>query len=211
MTQDYLLLRGMVIGFALAAPVGPVGVLCIRRALLDGRHAAFIAGLGAALADTLFGAVAGLGLTVISSFLLSHQALIRLVGGFFLIAIGLRGWNRKPCVETGEGGKGPGLAKDFVSTFMLALTNPATILAAVPVVAAVGAKGLHDAAGGGELILGVFLGSTLWWLVLSAVAGAIRSRFSPQLLTLLNRLSGAMLTLTGGVILISLVFYYFDR
>ena len=205
---NLLFLRGMVIGFALAAPVGPVGVLCIRRALADGRVAAFCAGLGAALADTVFGAVAGLGLTVVSSFLLSHQVFIRLVGGTFLIYVGVRGYGQKAKVGEDDAG-GAGLVKDFLSSFMLAISNPATILAAVPVVAAVGAVGLRDADSATWLVAGVFSGSTLWWLLLSAAAGAVRSRFSPKVLVLLNRISAVLLTVTGTFILASLVWKMF--
>jgi threonine/homoserine/homoserine lactone efflux protein len=210
MMQYLLLLRGLAIGFALAAPVGPVGLLCIRRALVDGRHAAFVAGLGAALADTIFGAIAGLGLTMISSFLLNHQTSIRLIGGVFLIVVAVRGWHDRDCAKTGEL-KGGGLVKDFVSTFLLTLSNPATILAALGVFAALGAIGLDDPAAASVLILGVFLGSTLWWLLLSAAAGAVRSRFSPQSLRLLNRVSSVVLGLTGSAILAMLLLDYFRK
>ena len=202
MTQNFLFLRGMVIGFALAAPVGPVGVLCIKRALVNGRLAAFCAGLGAAIADTIFGAVAGLGLTVVSSFLLTHQVIIRIVGGSFLIFVGLRGYGQKPSVEEEEA-TGSTLIKDFFASFMLAISNPATILAAIPVVAAVGARGLRDADSATWLVMGVFSGSTAWWLILSGAAGAVRSRFSPKILTLLNRISAVLLTVTGIFILAS--------
>lgn len=205
---NLLFLRGMVIGFALAAPVGPVGVLCIKRALADGRLAAFCAGLGAALADTIFGAVAGLGLTVVSSFLIEHQVIIRLVGGSFLIFVGVRGYGQK-AASCQEDMRGAGLVKDFLSSFMLAISNPATILAAIPVVAAVGAIGLRDADSATWLVTGVFSGSALWWLVLSAAAGAVRSRFSPKVLTLLNRISAILLSVTGTFILTSLVWGYF--
>lgn len=205
---DLLFLRGMVIGFALAAPVGPVGVLCIKRALNDGRIAALCAGLGAALADTIFGAVAGLGLTVVSSFLLEHQVIIRLVGGSFLIFVGVRGYGHKAAMGE-ENTDGAGLVKDFLASFMLAISNPATILAAIPVVAAVGARGLRDADSATWLVTGVFSGSTLWWLMLSGAAGAVRSRFSPKVLTLLNRVSAVLLSVTGTFILTSLIWGYF--
>jgi len=208
--QHFLFLRGLAIGFALAAPVGPVGVLCIRRALQEGRYAAFVASLGAALADTIFGAVAGLGITVISSFLLSHQTSIRLSGGIFLMVVAIRGWRDPHCSQTAQF-KGGGLAKDFFSTFLLTLSNPATILAAVGVFAALGAIGLDDPAAASVLILGVFLGSTLWWLLLSAAAGAVRSRFSPQSLRLLNRGSSVVLGLTGIAILAMLALDYFPK
>jgi threonine/homoserine/homoserine lactone efflux protein len=208
--QSILFVRGLMIGFALAAPVGPVGVLCIKRALADGRHAAFIAGMGAALADTFFGAVAGLGLTVISSFLINHQSSIRLFGGSFLILLGLR-TIFGPKILSLESVSGPGPIKDFFSTFLITLSNPATIAGALGVFAALGAIELDHAAAATVLILGVFVGSSAWWLLLSAAAGAVRSRFSAKLLCRLNRGSGLVLALTGVGIIASLGFRYFFK
>lgn len=201
--ESFHFLRGLAIGLALAAPVGPVGILCIRRALADGRHAAFVAGMGAAFADTFYGAVAALGLTVISSFLIDHAFLLRLVGGSFLVLLGAHTFRVAPICDTGPAA-GPGLAKDFVSTFLITLSNPATILASMGVFAAIGAL---DGRGTGNprwVIIGVFAGSTLWWLTLSAVASAVRSRFTPAWLSRLNRVSGTLLVVFGCAILASL-------
>jgi threonine/homoserine/homoserine lactone efflux protein len=210
MIDCLLFLRGLAIGFVLAAPVGPVGLLCIRRALQVGREAALVAGLGAALGDTIFGAVAGLGLTMVSSFLLNHQLLIRLVGGCFLILLGLKSWrdsDRPACAE----GNGGGLLKDACSTFLLTLSNPATILAAVGVFAALGAIGLDDPMSASLLIIGVFFGSTLWWVLLTSVASAMRSRFSADRLRVLNHITAGLLSLTGGGILATLLIGYLRR
>jgi threonine/homoserine/homoserine lactone efflux protein len=199
--QPSFFLRGIAVGFALAAPIGPVGVLCIRRALADGRHAAFIAGLGAAVADTFYGAVAGLGLTVVSSFLVSHQLALRLVGGLFLIVLGVRGLRASAIAETTPN-QGPGLLRDVVSTFLITLTNPATIFAAFGVFAALGAlTGPGESGPGTYYVLGVFGGSALWWLLLSAAAGAARARLSPRRLDLLMRGSGGFLLLCGLLVM----------
>ncbi len=197
-------LRGLAIGFALAAPVGPVGVLCIRRALADGRPAAFIAGMGAAFADTFYGAVAAFGISTVSAFLETHQVSIRLVGGFFLVLLGLRGVRAGQRIEPALT-RGPGLLKDFVSTFLITLSNPGTILASMGVFAALGTLGCTECVTSGELIFGVFAGSTLWWLVLSAAAGAVRTRCSPRSLEWLNHGSGLLLLLFGLVIIGSAV------
>lgn len=201
---SYLFLRGLAIGFALAAPVGPVGVLCVRRALADGRHAAFIAGLGAAFADTFYGAVAVFGLTVISSFLMSHSIFLRVTGGLILVIVGIRSLTMRAPFESAPA-CGPGLLKDFVSTFLITLTNPGTILASMGVFAAFGAFGASGSAGlSALLILGVFCGSALWWLLLSAAASAARSRLSPRALDLLNKGSSGFLILCGLAIIASL-------
>jgi threonine/homoserine/homoserine lactone efflux protein len=199
--QPVFFLRGIAIGFALAAPIGPVGVLCIRRALADGRHAAFVACLGAAVADTFYGTVAGLGLTMVSSFLLSHQLVLRLVGSALLIVLGLRGLRAAASLEA-EPIQGAGMLRDVLSTFVITLTNPATIFAALGVLAALGALSREEAAAPGIFVLGVFGGSALWWLVLSATAGAARARLSPHRLNLLTRGSGALLLLLGAVIMV---------
>ncbi len=201
--ESLLFLRGVVIGFALAAPVGPVGILCIRRALADGRYAAFIAGLGAACADTFYGAVAGLGITVISAFLVSHATALRLVGGLFLVVLGGRTWRTPPRFDP-QPVSGPGLARDFLSTFLITLSNPATILASMGVFAAMGVMGNGPAAPSRLLILGVFAGSSLWWLVLSGIASGLRAKFTPGALARLNHISGAALMLFGAGILASL-------
>ena len=197
-----LFFYGIVIGFLIAAPVGPVGVLCIRRALNDGRVAAFVAGLGAALADTFYGAVAGFGLNMVSGFLIDHQIAVQVVGGLFLVVLGGRTLLAPP--PDGEAPTGrAGLVQDFVSTLMITLTNPATILAFMGIFAAFGTAARTDTwADSGLLVAGVFTGSALWWLTLSALASAARDRFSPRWLARLNRISGAVLLLFGGGILL---------
>ncbi|HIJ61551.1 MAG TPA: LysE family transporter [Rhodospirillaceae bacterium] len=200
--ESLLFLRGVAVGFVLAAPVGPVGVLCIRRALADGRHAAFIAGLGAACADTFFGFVAVFGVSAVSSFLDSYQTLLRLVGGLFMLVLGTITMLRRPNLDPAPM-TGPGLIRDFFSTFLITLTNPATILASMGVFAAYGALRDHPAGASGMLIVGVFAGSALWWLVLSGAAGAARQKVSAAWMGRLNKGSGLVLLLSGLAILIA--------
>ena len=204
MESDLLLLaRGVAIGFALAAPVGPVGILCIRRSLSDGLTRAFVAALGAAVADTFFGAVVGLGLTVVSAFLFEHAAVLRLLGGGFLLILGARTYRNRTCIDP-QPSHGPGLVKDFISTFLITLTNPATILAFMGVFAAFGALGANSLEQSGIVIGGVFIGSALWWLVLSSSAAAVRAHFTPHWLIRLNHVSGILLIVFGIGILASL-------
>lgn len=194
------LLKGIIVGFLIAAPVGPVGILCIRRALADGRAAAFAAGLGAAVADTFYGAVAALGLSMISDFLLDHRIKLSLVGGAFLLYLGWKAW-RTPLVLIPTPMAHYGLFKDFSKTLVITLTNPATILAFMAVFAGVGT--LTQAKTGleaGLMIAGVFLGSALWWLTLSALAGAVRHRFSPRWLRLIGRGSAVLLLGSGAAV-----------
>ncbi|MBB4286814.1 LysE family translocator [Roseospira goensis] len=198
------LVKGIVIGFAIAAPVGPVGVLCIRRALADGRAAAFVAGLGAAVADTLYGAAAAWGLTLITDFLTNHRLVLSLVGGLFLIYLGWKTFRARtemwPPPDTHAG-----LVRDFVSTFLITLTNPATILAFMAVFASITAVQMRNPMSFDTnlLILGVFLGSAAWWGLLSAAAASVRTHFTPRWLRWLNRGSGVVLGLFGVGVLVS--------
>ncbi|MBM5805898.1 MAG: LysE family translocator, partial [Candidatus Verstraetearchaeota archaeon] len=131
------LLRGLLIGFAIAAPVGPIGILCIQRTLAKGRIYGFASGLGAATADAIYGAVAGFGLTFISDVLINQQLWLRLLGGAFLLYLGTRTILSKPSKETPQTAN-KGLAADYTSTFLLTLTNPMTILSFIAVFAGLG-------------------------------------------------------------------------
>lgn len=199
-----LFLRGIVIGFAIAAPIGPVGLMCIRRALADGRLAAWGAGLGAALADTLFGAVVGLGLGAAAHLLDDHATVLRLVGGTFLLGIGLRTWRAAAGPMDPKSG-GLGIARDFATTFLTTMTNPGTILGVMGVFAAFGADAQPTGPGqAGQLVGGVFCGSALWWAVLTELTILARARFTPARMRLFNHLSGALLMAFGTAALASL-------
>jgi threonine/homoserine/homoserine lactone efflux protein len=198
-----LLLRGLVIGFSIAAPVGPIGVLCIRRTLADGRVFGLLSGLGAATADAIYGCIAGFGLTLVSDFLVDRQVWLRLVGGAFLLYLGVKTFLSK-VAEGAASATGTGLAGAYASTLLLTLTNPMTILSFVGVFAGLGLAE-SDAVGAGLTVLGVFLGSALWWLTLSGVVGLLRERVGRGLLRWVNRISGAVIAGFGVFALLSLV------
>ncbi|MFO7707453.1 MAG: LysE family transporter [Desulfobacterales bacterium] len=192
-----LFLRGLVIGFSIAAPVGPIGILCIRRTLADGRTAGLLSGLGAATADALYGCVAGFGLTVISSFLVDQRAWIQLIGGLFLLLLGVRILKSRPA-ENPASAPGSGLAASYASTFFLTLTNPMTILAFAGIFAALGVVNTGgDFSAAALLVLGVFLGSAAWWLILSGGVGLVREKLNPAVLRWANRVSGLILVFFG--------------
>lgn len=198
------LLRGFVIGFSIAAPVGPIGALCIRRTLAHGRATGFASGLGAASADAVYGAVAAFGLTALSSLLLGQSAWLRLLGGAFLLALGARTFVTFPRPAAGAAGARD-LTAGYVSTFALTLSNPATILSFAAVFAGLG---LAAGAGGGAavaLVAGVFLGSATWWLALSLGVGAFRERLDARGLRWVNRLSGAFIASFGVAALASVL------
>ena len=192
-----LFIRGLIIGFSIAAPVGPIGVLCIRRTLADGRTSGFLSGLGAATADALYGCVAGFGLTVISGFLVDQRFWIQLIGGIFLLTLGIKTLRTVPA-ERAAAASGTGLAASYTSTLLLTLTNPMTILSFAGIFAALGVADTGgDFSAAALLVLGVFVGSAAWWLLLSGGVGLLREKLSSGVLRWTNRLSGAILLAFG--------------
>jgi len=199
------LLKGLVIGFSIAAPVGPIGVLCIRRTLAEGRLNGLVSGLGAATADATYGCVAGFGLTFISNFLVNQQLWLHLIGGAFLCILGFRTLLSKPA-EQAAPSAGNGLAGAYASTLFLTLTNPVTILSFAAIFAGLGlAASPGSYASAGVLVLGVFTGSALWWLFLSSGVGLFRDRFNARGLQWVNRISGVVITGFGLFALFSLI------
>jgi threonine/homoserine/homoserine lactone efflux protein len=198
-----MLARGLVLGFSIAAPVGPIGVLCIRRTLAEGRAIGLATGLGAAVADGVYGAIAAFGLTAVSGALIAHQGWVRALGGLFLLGLGLRTFLARPAADAAEA-RGGGLAGSFGSTFVLTLTNPMTILSFAAVFAGLGlAAGASTPALAAALVAGVVLGSAAWWLVLSAGVDRLRARFDQRGLVWVNRLSGAILLGFGAAALLA--------
>jgi threonine/homoserine/homoserine lactone efflux protein len=192
-----LLFRGIVIGLAIAAPVGPVGVLCIRRTLADRRASGFVSGLGAASADAIYGSIAALGLTFVSTFLIEGEAWLRMFGGTFLLVLGGKIFVERPA-ERAAPTWGSGLLSAYASTFLLTLTNPTTILSFAAIFAGLGAGGETEVyLSTTLLVLGVFLGSALWWLLLSGVVGLLRTKLSPGGLRWVNRVSGVVVAGLG--------------
>lgn len=192
-----LIVRGVVIGFTIAAPVGPIGVLCIRRTLANGRLAGLASGLGAATADLFYGAVAAFGITAVTSILTSYQFIFQVVGGLFLCYLGVRIYLAQPSTEAAAA-KGRGVAAMYGSTLFLTLTNPATILLYTAILASLGA----NVTGGSYanallLIAGVFLGSAGWWLILVTGVSLFRARLTPQGMRWVNRLSGVVILAIG--------------
>jgi threonine/homoserine/homoserine lactone efflux protein len=197
--------RGLIIGFSIAAPVGPIGVLCIRRTLAEGWMSGLVSGLGAATADALYGCVAGFGLAFISNILVSQQVWLRLIGGGFLCFLGLKTLLSKPA-EQAAPGKDAGLLGDYASTFFLTLTNPMTIISFAAIFAGLGLAGTSGSYGSaGILVLGVFCGSALWWFLLSGGVGLFRTRFNPAGLRWVNRISGVIIIGFGLFSLLSIL------
>ena len=189
-------LKGLVIGFSIAAPVGPIGVLCIRRTLAQGRFIGFITGIGAATADAAYGCIAAFGLTAISSFLVGQRSWLGILGGIFLCYLGIRTFAARP-PQRAEAPATNGPLMAYLSAFALTMTNPATILSFAAVFAGLGLVGKPHYAAAATLVLGVFVGSAMWWLILSGVAGLFRRGADERVLRTVNRLSGAVIFAFG--------------
>ena len=200
-----LLLQGLLIGFSIAAPVGPIGVLCIRRTLADGRAVGVATGLGAASADAVFGSIAAFGLAFISSFLVQQQSWIRLLGGAFLCYLGIKTLLVRPA-ETAAQAKSNGLFGAYASTFFLTLTNPASIVLFSAIFAGLGLFGGVGSVGAAmALVGGIALGSAAWWLLLSSGVSLLRSRFDARAMRWVNVASGLIILSFGVAALASLL------
>lgn len=189
-------------GFCLAAPVGPIAVLCLQRTTAEGKLAGIATGLGAALADAFYGTLAALGITAVSSFLAENREIMLRAGGVVLIVLG----GRLLLVKRVDGRResdGAGIVRDFLSALALTLTNPMTFVAFAAVFAAFG---IHIGRGHPlltlELIGGIFAGSASWWLVLVGLASVLRDAFRDRTLLLIERAVGVFVVLVGVLYLV---------
>jgi threonine/homoserine/homoserine lactone efflux protein len=189
--------RGVVLGLAIAAPVGPIGLLCIQRTLNGGQWLGLISGLGAATADAIYGCVAGFGLTLIAAFLVNQRFWLSGLGGLFLLYLGVRTFLAQPADKAAALHQ-TGLLSAYGSTLFLTLTNPMTILSFVAIFA-----GLGLVSNGGDywaaalLVLGVFCGSAAWWLLLSGGVSLLRGKINQGALQWINRIAGVVIVGSG--------------
>ncbi len=186
-----LFARGLVLGFTIAAAVGPISLLTIRRTLAHGRIYGLASGLGVALADATYGGIAAFGLTAVTSILVGGRVVLGIVGGLFLLVLAWRTMTSRPEAVAVADDR-PGLVGAFISIFGLTMTNPMTILSFAAIFAGLGVVG-RGGADAALLTLGVFFGSASWWLILTWVVSALRTRVTVGALTWVNRVSGAVL------------------
>ncbi len=197
--------RGLLIGLSVAAAVGPMSVLCMQRTIHKGFRYGLISGLGIATADGLYGCIAGFGLTVIAAFLVNQQGWIRAIGGLFLVYLGGKTLLTRPAERAASANNVTGFVSAYISTFLLTLTNPLTILSFVAIFAGLGVGGGRNSFVTALLVVGgVFLGSATWLFLLTGGISLFRNRFTPRWLLWINRVSGGVITLFGLVALLSL-------
>jgi len=196
--------RGMLIGLSIAATVGPMCVLCIQRTLNKGQLYGLVSGLGIATADAAYGCVAAFGLTVVTTFLVNQQSWIRLIGGLFIVYLGLKTVLTRPA-ERAATARADNFFGAYASTFLLTLTNPMTILSFAAIFAGIGVgEASRSYLSAVIVVLGVFLGSTCWWCALTTGISLLRGKFTSLWLLWINRVSGIVITLFGVFILFSL-------
>ena len=195
-----IFLQGALVGLAVAAPVGPIGLLCIRRTLRDGRLVGLATGMGAASADGLYGLIAATGLSI-TGLLISHGDEMRLFGGLLIFYLGLSTFRRGLIDLPHDPAKAPpshAPLRAYGTTFLLTLANPATILSFIGMISGLskGAESSPDAAY--WLVFGVFCGSAVWWLFLVTMTALVRGLMSDLFMRIIDFASGSLLMLWGG-------------
>ncbi len=200
------LLTGIIIGFSVAAPVGPIALLIMRRSLNEGRLSGFVSGLGAATADLVCGLAAALSLSALTTLINSHRTALQLVGGIFMIGLGLHAFRAKAPAEAKRPLHERSFFQAYIFTFLLTMANPLTLLGLVGVVAAAGVGG--PAYSHTDTIIlggGIFVGSASWWLLLSNLAGWLGHKLGNHTLHVINIIAGALIITFGSWQLTSLL------
>jgi threonine/homoserine/homoserine lactone efflux protein len=191
-------LRGLAAGLIIAAPVGPVNVLCMRRTLEKGWKSGVLSGAGAAFADTLYGAVAGFGISLVIQFLIREEFWIRLIGGIFLMGIGVVYYRKPPRTLDEEAIQSSGHS-DFLSTLLLTATNPTTVLSFLAVLAMLGLGRFRTLGQTSLLVAGIFCGSMTWWIILASAVNLLRARVTSRGMRWMNRVAGIAIGAFGLV------------
>ncbi len=199
-----LFAKGIFIGFAMAVPIGPIGIMCIRKTLTGGRLRGLIIGLGAATADLLYGCVAAFGLTVVSSTLVSQRIWIRLIGGALLLFLGIRTFRAKPA-DPKLRIQSSGMIVSYFYTVFLTLTNPLTVFAFIAVFGTFGIGGLLGYGSASALVVGIFLGSCLWFLLLSSGVILFKDKLDIVGLQWVNRIAGILIIISGVIAFVTLL------
>jgi threonine/homoserine/homoserine lactone efflux protein len=200
-------IQGMIIGLTLAVPVGPIALLCIQRAVTNGRLHGIVSGIGVATADSFYAGVTLFGLTVISGLIISHQFSLRLAAGVILILVGIRIFLSVPATLS-EKNEHETYLKDYLSMITIAIANPLTLVFFIVILPGFGVI-FHENSvlSASVFVCGVFFGSTLWWIILCGTIGSIRSRISAGHLKLINRISGVLIVIFGaGMVLLLFTF-----
>ena len=199
------LFKGLILGFSVAAPVGPIGVLCINRTIDKSYFSGLVSGLGAATADLIYGLIAGFGLTIISNFLIAQKLWMQIFGLLFLFYVGIKTLFQKPQFESNKVGN-KSLVKDYITTFLLTITNPMTVLFFLAVFAGLGLSNAENIKLAPILLVtGVFVGSGIWWLFLSSLTYKLKNKIGNGIIKQINLISGITILMFAIMILYDLI------
>jgi threonine/homoserine/homoserine lactone efflux protein len=199
-----IFLKGILIGFAMAVPVGPMGIMCIRKTLTEGRLRGLIIGLGAGTADLLYCSVAAFGLTIISNTLFNQRLWIRLIGGALLFFLGIRTFRAQPA-DPNIPVNSSGILRSYLTTVFLTLTNPLTIFSFLAVFAALGLGNGLSYFSAAALVVGVFFGSCSWFLLISSGAILFKKKLDLTGLRWVNKIAGILIIISGVIAIVSLL------
>jgi threonine/homoserine/homoserine lactone efflux protein len=188
------LLDGIIVGFSASVPLGPIGVLCIQRTLNRGRLAGFVSGLGAAMSDTIYAIVAGFSLSLVLDVIEAQMFWLQLAGAIILIVMGVKIFLTNPAIQLRrQKNKNTSLIQDFVSTFIITITNPLAIFLFIAAFSVVGGEKQFDM----QLMLvsGVFIGAASWWLTLTSLVGLFRKKINLRRLYWINKIAGSTIVI----------------
>ena len=203
--DSLFILKGIIVGISVSAPLGPLGILCIQRTLNKGVFSGLITGFGAALADKFYAAIAGFGISIIANFLQEYQLLIRIAGGIILLALGIIIFRTSPIKQIRQQ-KSQNMIGYFISGLVITFTNPITIVVFGAVFTGLG---LHDASNTNPVLftlIGIFSGAILWWSSLTIGINIFRNKFRLRYLWWINKITGITVSIFGLAILMSLLF-----
>ncbi len=200
-----LIIKGITIGFAVAIPIGPVGVLCIDRTLKYGKKAGIVSGLGAAVADGIYGVLAVCSVTFVTTFLIPYQNIIRGLGSLVLIGLGIKIYLEVVSKKKEEVSK-KDIIEDFASTFFLTFTNPVTVVSFISLLAVFGLEHISkNPAAATSIILGIVIGSILWWVLVCEITCRFQKKMTQKNLQKVNRFSGILIGGFGTMMALSVV------
>lgn len=201
-----ILLKGLMIGIIFGVPVGAIGAMTVQRTLTSGKKLGFLTGLGSSVADCLYACVGAFGLTFISDFLLKHQVIINIIGGIIILSLGIKMFlktSENNTIESKE--KNISITKIFLSSFVIGITNPTVILTFLFAFSYFEIADKMNILNGIELVLGVFIGTLLWWSVLVALTSKLKNKFAKNGLKNMNKVFGIILIIFSLIIFIKLI------
>ncbi|MFI3265852.1 MAG: LysE family transporter [Rikenellaceae bacterium] len=201
-----LLAKGILIGLLSSIPLGPIGVMCVQRTLSKSRRSGLVSGLGAASADTTLAIIALFSLSFVTSFIEHNLIFIKAIGGLCVIFVGMSILVKNPVVQirNNRSGKGSSLWSDYISIFLVTVANPTYILVFVALFAAFGVSNDGRLMASMIMILGVIIGTSTWWFMLTSIVNMVRKKFRPRHMLYLNRIAGSLIVLLGALSILSM-------